>query len=109
VLCTIIAGAKRHRLEPWAYLHDVILKPSIALTPCLFARGRPTGLARRGHPPELWEEAVSRGLGAAPGTFLSLYEANRRSASESELEDSSVAQAILRSMEWITDFGGSGQ
>ena len=26
VLCTIIAGAKRHRLEPWAYLHDVILQ-----------------------------------------------------------------------------------
>ena len=25
VLCTIIAGAKRHRLEPWAYLTDVLL------------------------------------------------------------------------------------
>ena len=24
VLCTIIAGAKRHRLEPWAYLTDVL-------------------------------------------------------------------------------------
>jgi transposase len=29
VLCTIIAGAKRHRLEPWAYLHDVILQLSV--------------------------------------------------------------------------------
>jgi hypothetical protein len=38
-----------------------------------------------------------------------LYEANRRSASESELEDSPVAQAILRRMEWVTDFGGSDQ
>jgi hypothetical protein len=28
VLCTIIAGAKRHGLEPWAYLHDVILQGS---------------------------------------------------------------------------------
>jgi transposase len=29
VLCTIIAGAKRHRLEPWAYLRDVILRISV--------------------------------------------------------------------------------
>jgi transposase len=29
VLCTIIAGAKRHRLEPWAYLYDVILQLSV--------------------------------------------------------------------------------
>jgi hypothetical protein len=27
VICTIIAGAKRHRLEPWAYLHDGGRKP----------------------------------------------------------------------------------
>jgi transposase len=25
-LFTILAGAKRHRLEPWAYLHDVLLR-----------------------------------------------------------------------------------
>jgi transposase len=29
VLCTIIAGAKRHRLEPLAYLRDVILQLSV--------------------------------------------------------------------------------
>jgi transposase len=29
VLCTILAGAKRHRLEPWAYLHDVILQLAV--------------------------------------------------------------------------------
>jgi transposase len=29
VLCTIIAGAKRHRIEPWAYLRDVILQLSV--------------------------------------------------------------------------------
>jgi transposase len=29
VICTVIAGAKRHRLEPWAYLHDVILQLSV--------------------------------------------------------------------------------
>ena len=28
-LSTIIAGAKRHRIEPWAYLHDVILQLSV--------------------------------------------------------------------------------
>ena len=29
VICTIIAGAKRHLLEPWAYLHDVILQLTV--------------------------------------------------------------------------------
>jgi len=29
VLCTILAGAKRHRLEPWAYLRDVIVQVSV--------------------------------------------------------------------------------
>jgi transposase len=33
VLCTIIAGAKRHRLEPWAYLYDVILQLSVDASP----------------------------------------------------------------------------
>jgi transposase len=33
VLCTIIAGATRHRLEPWAYLHDVILQRSVDASP----------------------------------------------------------------------------
>jgi len=33
VICTIIAGAKRHRLEPWAYLHDVILQLSVDASP----------------------------------------------------------------------------
>jgi transposase len=37
VLCTIIAGAKRHRLEPWAYLHDVILQLSVDASPDLLA------------------------------------------------------------------------
>ena len=26
MLFTIVAGAKRHRLEPWAYLRDVLLR-----------------------------------------------------------------------------------
>jgi transposase len=33
VLCTIIAGAKRHRLEPWAYVRDVILQISVDASP----------------------------------------------------------------------------
>ena len=38
VLCTVIAGAKRHRLEPWAYLHDVILQLSVDASPEPLAR-----------------------------------------------------------------------
>jgi transposase len=38
VLCTVIAGAKRHRLEPWAYLHDVILQLSVDASPASLAR-----------------------------------------------------------------------
>ena len=26
VLYTILAGAKRHRIEPWAYVHDLLLR-----------------------------------------------------------------------------------
>jgi hypothetical protein len=29
VICTIIAGARRHRLEPWTYQHDVILQLAV--------------------------------------------------------------------------------
>jgi transposase len=32
VLCTILAGAKRHHLEPWAYLRDVLLRLSVGET-----------------------------------------------------------------------------
>ena len=38
VLCTVIAGAKRHRLEPWAYLHDVILQLSVDASPEMLTR-----------------------------------------------------------------------
>jgi hypothetical protein len=31
-LFTILAGAKRHRLEPWAYLRDVVLRSSAGET-----------------------------------------------------------------------------
>jgi transposase len=37
VICTILAGAKRHRLEPWAYLHDVILQLSVDASPELLS------------------------------------------------------------------------
>jgi transposase len=33
VLCTILAGAKRHRLEPWAYVRDVILQLAVDASP----------------------------------------------------------------------------
>ena len=34
----VIAGAKRHWLEPWAYLHDVILQLSVDASPESLAR-----------------------------------------------------------------------
>jgi transposase len=51
VLCTIIAGAKRHRLEPWAYLHDVILQLSVDASPQLLEALLPDrwALAHREH------------------------------------------------------------
>ena len=33
VICTTLAGAKRHRLEPWAYVRDVILQLSVDPSP----------------------------------------------------------------------------
>ncbi len=33
VIYTIVAGAKRHRLEPWAYLNDVILQLTVDASP----------------------------------------------------------------------------
>jgi hypothetical protein len=33
MICTILSGAKRHRLEAWAYLRDVILELSVDASP----------------------------------------------------------------------------
>jgi transposase len=49
VLCTILAGAKRHRLESWAYLRDVILQVSVDPSPEYLARLLPDRWAL-GHP-----------------------------------------------------------
>jgi transposase len=49
VLCTIIAGAKRHRLETWAYLRDVILQLSVDASPESLARLLPDRWAQA-HP-----------------------------------------------------------
>jgi hypothetical protein len=38
VLRTIIAGPKRHRLEPWAYLHHEILQFSVGAIPEMLTR-----------------------------------------------------------------------
>ncbi len=52
VLCTILAGAKRHRLEPWAYLHDVILQLAVDASPEFLAGLLPDRWAgaSRAHP-----------------------------------------------------------
>jgi hypothetical protein len=44
---------------------------------------------------ERWGEAVARGLGWAPGTFVMAYKGNRDSASADVLEDSTLAVAII--------------
>ena len=38
VIYTIIAGAKRHRIEPWAYLNDVILQLTVDASPASLER-----------------------------------------------------------------------
>jgi hypothetical protein len=52
VLCTIIAGAKRYRLEPWAYLHDVILQLSVDASPEFLTSLLPDRWARA-HPEQV--------------------------------------------------------
>ena len=42
----------------------------------------------------LWGEAVHRGLGGAPGSFLERYNENRRAACEAQIEDNPVAEAM---------------
>ncbi|MHC5543902.1 transposase domain-containing protein, partial [Singulisphaera rosea] len=51
MICTIIAGAKRHRLEPWAYVRDVILQLSVDASPGRLAELLPDrwALAHPGH------------------------------------------------------------
>jgi transposase len=49
VICTILAGAKRHRLEPWTYLRDVILQLSVEVSPESLARLLPDRWAQA-HP-----------------------------------------------------------
>jgi len=46
-----------------------------------------------------WGEAVIRGLGGEPGSFLNRYNANRRAACESVLDDCEVAQALRAMMD----------
>jgi putative DNA primase/helicase len=42
-----------------------------------------------------WGEAVMRGLGEPPGTFIAAYRANRRAACADVLEQSPVAAALV--------------
>ena len=42
----------------------------------------------------VWGEAVTRGLGGEPGSFLKRYNENRRAACEAALEECPVAEAM---------------
>jgi hypothetical protein len=50
-----------------------------------------------------WGEAVSRGLGWEPGSFLSRYRANRCAACSSALADCPVAEALRRLLDYFDD------
>ena len=50
-----------------------------------------------------WGEAVSRGLGWEPGSFLSRYRANRGEACSSALADCPVAEALRRVLDYFDD------
>ncbi len=64
MLCTIIAGAKRHRLEPWAYLQDVILQlsvdPSPEMSGLAFAGALGFGASPASSRPIAWTSHVRR-------------------------------------------------
>jgi hypothetical protein len=49
VIYTIVAGAKRHRIEPWAYLNDVTLQLAVDPSPEALQRLLPDRWAT-GHP-----------------------------------------------------------
>ncbi len=48
---------------------------------------------------ERWGEAVVRGLGWAPGTFVDAYQANRRATCEQALEDSPLFVALTSALD----------
>ncbi len=52
-------------------------------------------------------EAIGRGLGWPPGTFLADYEANRREASATQIEDSLIATALLQDPHRFSSWKGS--
>ena len=54
-----------------------------------------------------WGEAVGRGLGWAPETFLSTYSANRQEATVPALEDSAVGTALLEIASSLEEWSGS--
>ena len=89
VLFTILAGAKRHRLEPWAYLRDVLLRLSAgetdleSLLPDRWAR----------EPPGARAAAPSRRVAAEGGAAEGSPRAASRGKARAELE---VTETPLR-------------
>ncbi len=79
VLFTILAGAKRHRLEPWAYVRDVLLRLSVGETDLELAAGR---LGREPHPEHVLKHRLD--------------ESRRKAARQKEKRFSSVAESSSR-------------
>ena len=55
----------------------------------------------------IWGEAVGRGLGWEPGTFLSTYTDNRKEATLTDLLDSPLGNLLLRVAHKITGLAGT--
>ena len=54
-----------------------------------------------------WGEAVGRGLGWGPGTFLSTYNDNRKDATEPELEGSPIGNLMLWTARRTANWSGT--
>ena len=97
VLFTILAGAKRHRLEPWAYVRDVLLRLSAGETDLETVAAGPLGsepsgaraaapsrrVAAEGRASEGSPPRASRGQAPAELT-VSLEESRRKAARQEE-------------------------
>jgi len=100
----IISGGRREEVEFWGSFRE--LQPRIlgGLLDAVVGALRELPSVRLADLPRMADfarfgEAVGRGLGWPPGTFLSAYLENRREATVSSLEDSILATILLEELE----------
>ena len=103
-LPSIMSGRRREEGEFWAAFRE--LQPRIlgGLLDVVVGAFRELPSVRLSSLPRMADfarfgEAVGRGLGWSPGTFLAAYQENRREATASTLEESMLAMILLRHVE----------